>query len=202
MPRRYSMANRASKTERTRRTIETALVRLLAARSYNAVSMSDIAQQADVAVRTVQRHFGSKDDVLAASVRHPAQALSEELSQRPPGKSARDDLQSLAAALFSIYNRYRREMWALYTHSAEVPELMRVQFVAGAAMISAVEALLARWSQRCAIDPLLAKRAIVALISYPAWRGLAGVGGFASPEAETVVAKLLYGLIFEPTEAP
>ena len=202
MPRRYSMANRARKTERTRRTIETALVRLLATRSYDAVSMVDIAQQADVAVRTVQRHYGSKDDVLAASVRHPAQALSEELSQRPPGKSARDDLQSLAAALFAIYSRYRREMWALYTRSAEVPELMRVQFVAGAAMISAVEALLARWAQRCAVDPLLAKRAILALTSYPAWRGLAGVGGFGSPEAETLVAKLLYGLIFEPTEAP
>lgn len=196
------MANRASKTERTRRTIEMALVRLLAIRSYDAVSMVDIAQQADVAVRTVQRHYGSKDDVLAAAVRHPAQALSEELSQRPPGRSPRDDLQSLAASLFAIYNRYRRETWALYTHSAEVPELMRVQFVAGAAMISAVDALMARWSQRCAIDPLLAKRAILALTSYPAWRGLAGVGSFASPEAETLVAKLLYGLIFEPTEAP
>ena len=202
MPRRYSMTNRARKNEHTRRTIETALVRLLATRSYNAVSMADIARQADVAVRTVQRHFGSKDEVLTAAVRHPAQALSEELSQRPPGRSAREDLQSLAASLFAIYNRYRREMWALYTHSAEVPELMRVQFVAGAALFSAVDALMTRWSQRCAIDPLLAKRAIVALTSYPAWRGLAGVGGFGSPEAETLVAKLLYGLIFEPTEAP
>ena len=202
MPRRYSMANRARKTELTRRTIETALVRLLATRSYDAVSMIDIARQADVAVRTVQRHFGSKDDLLAAAVRHPAQALSEELSQRSPGRSPHDDLQSLAASLFAIYNRYRRETWALYTRSAEVPELMRVQFVAGAALLSAVEALLARWSERCAIDPLLAKRAIVALTSYPTWRGLAGAGGFGSPEAETLVAKLLYGLIFEPTEAP
>jgi len=194
------MANRARKTERTRRTIETALVRLLAIRSYDAVSMADIAEQADVAVRTVQRHFGSKDDVLTAAVRYPAQALSEELSQRLAGKSPREDLQSLATSLFAIYNRYRRETWALYTRSAEVPELMRVQFGAGAALMSAVEALLARWAQRCAIDPLLAKRAILALTSYPAWRGLAGVGGFGSPEAETIVTKLLYDLIFEPTE--
>lgn len=196
------MAKRAKKTERTHAAIETALVRLLAIKAYDAVNMADIAEQADVATRTVQRHFGSKDDVLAAAVRHPAQALREELSQRPPGQSPHDDLQSLAASLFTIYNRYRRETWALYTRSAEVPELMRVQFVAGAAMISAVEALLARWSDRCAIDPLLAKRAILALISYPAWRGLAGVGGFGSPEAEALVAKLLYDLIFEPTETP
>jgi len=196
------MAKRAEKTERTRRDIETALVRLLAIKAYDAVSMADIAEQADVAVRTVQRHFRSKDDVLAAAVRHPAQALSRELSQRPPGQSPHDDLQSLAASLFAIYERYRRETWALYTHSAEVPELMRVQFVAGAAMVSAVEALLARWSDRCAIDPLLAKRAILALTSYPTWRGLAGVGGFASPDAESLVAGLLYDLIFEPTQRP
>ena len=196
------MAKRAEKTERTRRDIETALVRLLAIKAYDAVSMADIAEQADVAVRTVQRHFRSKDDVLAAAVRHPAQALSRELSQRPPGQSPHDDLQSLAASLFAIYERYRRETWALYTHSAEVPELMRVQFVAGAAMVSAVEALLARWSDRCAIDPLRAKRAILALTSYPTWRGLAGVGGFGSPDAGALVAGLLYHLIFEPTQQP
>ncbi len=86
--------------------------------------------------------------------------------------------------------------------TVEVPDLMRVQFVAGAAMISAVEALLARWSDRCAIDPLLAKRAILAHISYPTWRGLAGVGGFGSPEAEALVAGLLHDLIFEPAQAP
>lgn len=192
------MAERAKKAERTRAAIETALVRLLAIRAYDAVTMAEIAEQADVAVRTVQRHFGSKDEILAAAVRHPAQALSNELSQRPAGQSPHDDLRSLAASLFATYERYRRETWALYTRSAEVPELMRVQFVAGAAMISAVEALLARWSDRCAIDPLLAKRAILALTSYPTWRGLAGVGGFGSPEAETFIAGLLHHLIFEP----
>jgi AcrR family transcriptional regulator len=196
------MATRAKKTERTRAAIETALVRLLAIRAYDAVTMAEIAEQADVAVRTVQRHFGSKDEILAAAVRHPAQALSKELSQRLPGQSPYDDLRGLAASLFAIYERYRRETWALYTRSAEVPELMRVQFVAGAAMVSAVEALLARWSDRRAIDPLLAKRAILALISYPAWRGLAGVGGFGPPEAETFIAGLLHHLIFEPAQQP
>ncbi len=195
------MAKRARLTERTRREIETALVRLLAIRAYDAVTMADIAREAAVAVRTVQRHFGSKDDILAAAVRHPAQALAEELSQRSPGHSPHDDLRGLAGALFATYARYRRETWALYTRSAEVPELMGVQFVAGAAMISAVDALLARWSDRCAIDPLLAKRAILAFVSYPTWRGLAGVGGFGSPEAETTVARLLHDFIFEPTEA-
>jgi AcrR family transcriptional regulator len=196
------MAKRAKKIERTRRDIEMALVRLLATKRYDAINMTDIAEQADVATRTVQRHYGSKDDVLAAAVRYPAQAISEELSQRPRARSAREDLQSLVAALFAIYNRHRREMWALYTRSADAPELIQALFVSGGAWLSAVDALLARWSERLAVDPLLAKRAIVAFSSYPTWRGLAGAGGFGSPEAEALVAGLLYDLIFEPAQAP
>lgn len=201
MPRRYSMANRAKLTERTRAAIELALVRLLATKPYDAISMTEIADEANVSVRTVQRHFRTKDDLLAASVRYPAEALSAELSKRPPGQSAREDMQSLVAALFATYSRHRPEMWAAYTRSAQVPQLMRAQLMGGAAWLSAVEAFMARWSDRCAIEPLLAKRTIVALTSYPAWRGLAGAGGFGSPEAETIVTKLLYEFIFEPREA-
>lgn len=194
------MATRAKLTQHTHAGIERALVRLLATKPYDAISMTEIGKEADVAVRTVQRHFGSKDDVLAAAVRYPAQALSEELSQRPAGQSPREDLQSLVAALFAIYNRYRPEIWTLYNWSSEVPELMQALLVSGAAWMSAVEALMARWSHRCAIDPMLAKRAIMALSSYPTWRGFASAGGFGSPEAETIVTKLLYDLIFQPAE--
>ncbi len=196
------MAVRAKKTRRTHAGIERALVRLLATKPYDAISMTEIAQEADVAVRTVQRHFRSKDDVLAAAVRYPARALSEELSKRPAAQSPRQDLQSLAASLFAIYDRYRPEIWTLYNWSSEAPQLMQALLVSGTAWLSAVDALLARWSERCAVDPVLAKRAIIALTSYPTWRGLAGAGGFRSPEAEALVARLLYDLIFEPNQAP
>lgn len=201
MPRRYSMANRAKLINRTRAAIERALVRLLATKPYDTISMTEIADEADVSVRTVQRHFRTKDDLLAASVRYPAEALSAELSKRPPGQSAREDMQTLVAALFATYSRHRPEMWAAYTRSAQVPELMRAQLVGQAAWLSAIEAFMARWSNRCAIEPLLAKRTIVALTSYPTWRGLAGAGGFGSPEAETLVTTLLHEFIFEPREA-
>ena len=82
------MANRAKLTERTRAAIETALVRLLATKPYDAISMTEIAGEANVSVRTVQRHFRTKDDLLAASVRYPAEALSAELSKRLHAGSA------------------------------------------------------------------------------------------------------------------
>ena len=201
MPRRYSMVNRARMTARTHAAIEMALVRLLATRHYDAISMTGIAEEADVSVRTVQRHFRTKGELLAAAVRYPTEAISEELSKRPPGQSAREDMQSLVAALFAVYSRHRPEIWAIYTRSAQVPELMRAQLAGGVVWLSSVDALMARWSDGCAIDPLLAKRAIAALTSYPAWRGLAGAGGFGSPEAEALVTKLLCDFIFGPGEA-
>ncbi len=195
------MVKRAKLTERTRTSIEMALVRLLATRQYGALSMAEIAQEADVSVRTVQRYFRTKDDLLAAAIRYPAEALSEELSKRSPGLSARNDIRTLVNALFAVYSRHRPEMWAAYTRSSEVPELMQAQRVGTFAWLSAVEAFVARWSDRFAIDPLLAKRAIIALTSYPAWRGLAGAGGFGSPDAEAFVTKLLSDFIFGHSEA-
>lgn len=196
------MAKRAKLTERTRRRIEMALVRLMAGKSYEAVSMADIAREADVAVRTVQRHFGSKDDILNAAHRYAVQAISEELPKLPPGKTAREDLDSLVAALFAIYNRHREEMWAAFTRSAESPELVKSIRMAGRARIATIEALLARWAESCAVDPTLAKRTIIGLTTFPTWRSFSGVGGFGSPEAETVIARLLNGLIFGSTSAP
>jgi len=138
------MATRAKLTQRTHAGIERALVRLLATKPYDAISMTDIAKEADVAVRTVQRHFGSKDDLLAAAVRHPAQALSEELSQRPPGQPAREDLQTLVTALFAIYERHRPEIWAVYTRSSAVPQLPQKPLVSGFSVAQAGQVITRR----------------------------------------------------------
>ena len=159
--------------------------------------MGDVAEEADVSVRTVQRHFGSKNDILAAALRYPAEALAEELSNQPPAKSAKEDIRNLVAALFAIYDRHRAEMWAAYTRAGEVSELLKASRLAAESWVSAVDGLIARWSHRLAIDAMLAKRAMIALTSYPAWRGFTAAGGFGSREAEELVAKLLCEYILE-----
>ena len=153
--------------------------------------MGDVAKEADVAVRTVQRHFSSKNDILAAALRYPAEALAEELSNQLPAKSAKEDIRNLVAALFAVYSRHRAEMWAAYTRSGEVSQLLKASRLAAGSWMSAVDGFVARWSHRFAVDPLLAKRITIALTSYPAWRGFTAAGGFGSPEAEELVTKLL-----------
>ena len=185
------MARRAPLTKRTRGVVERALIRLLAAKGYEAITMGDIAEEADVSVRTVQRHFGSKDRILAAAVRYPAEALADELSNQPPAKSAREDVRNLVAALFAVYTRHRVEMWAAYTRSGEIPQLLEASRLAAVSWMSAVGGLITRWSHRLTIDAMLAKRATIALTSYPAWRGFTAAGGFGPHEAEELVTKLL-----------
>jgi AcrR family transcriptional regulator len=64
-PRRYRMAGRARTRAATRqRILESARQLLLHAPSFDAVGLEQIAAQAGVAQKTVQRHFGSKDALL------------------------------------------------------------------------------------------------------------------------------------------
>jgi AcrR family transcriptional regulator len=153
--------------------------------------MTDIAREAGVSERTVQRHFGSKDQLLAAALRFPAKALAEELNGRPAAESVEGAIARLVDAMFAIYNRHRPELWAAYSHSAHVPELMRAQSVAVVAWLAAVEDLFSRWPDVWAIDPATAKRAVIAFTSYPTWRGFAATGGFGPPEAERFITDVL-----------
>jgi AcrR family transcriptional regulator len=185
------MTKRAKAKDRVRRQIERALIRVLASRSYDAATMTDIAREAGVSDRTVQRHFGTKDRVLAAALRYPAEALAEELNGRPTAESVEGAIARLVDSMFAIYNRHRPELWAAYSHSAEVPELMRAQGVAIVAWLAAVEGLFLRWPDVWAIDPLTAKQAMIAFTSYPTWRGFTATGGFGSPDAERFITDIL-----------
>jgi AcrR family transcriptional regulator len=191
VPRRYSMAKRAQAKERVRGQIERALIRVLATQPYDDTTMTDIARVASVSTRTVQRYFGSMDQVLAATVRYPAETLAEELRSRSAAETAKEGIGQLVEAMFGVYNRHRREMWAVYTRSQAVPELIRAQLVASAVWVSAIDNFLSRWPDVWTVDRQTAKRALLAFTSYPTWRGFTGSGGFGSPEAERFMTDVI-----------
>ncbi len=131
------------------------------------------------------------DQVLAATVRYPAETLAEEMRSRSAAETGEESIGQLVEAMLGVYNRHRREMWAAYTRSARVPELMRAQLVAGAVWMSAIENFLSRWPGVWTVDRQTARRALLAFTSYPTWRGFTGSGGFGSPEAERFVTDVL-----------
>ena len=191
MPRRYSMANRAEETDRTRKRIEAALIRLLGSRPYDRITMVDIAAQADVAVRTVQRHYTSRDNILAAGVGFPTRALADELSRRPPASSPRAALRDLLQALFSFYEANSAQAWAVYSKAQDVPVLDELRLATIRARESLIDALIERWPDSWSTQKRTARAAILGLTAFGTWRALTDTGRFPAQDAAEFIAVAL-----------
>ena len=93
------MGLRERKKEQTRRAIEDAAFRLFAERGFQATTVADIAEAADVAPRTFFAYFPSKEDVLFADFDETSEALAARLRDRPPGESTFDALRAWLTGL-------------------------------------------------------------------------------------------------------
>src|SRR4051794_13098102 len=97
------MDRRARKKARTREEIRTAARQLFAAHGFEAVTIADIAAEADVAVQTVFNHFATKEDLFFDGrtpwVEGAAEAVRCRPASVPPLRSLRDYLVRTVAAL-------------------------------------------------------------------------------------------------------
>jgi AcrR family transcriptional regulator len=94
---------RERKKQRTRQAISTAALRLFVERGYDQVSMADVAQAAEVALKTVYNYFGSKEALLFGDNVAAQDGLLTAIAQRRPGESVlatmRRGLRYFAAGL-------------------------------------------------------------------------------------------------------
>ena len=174
------MAKRAEATGRTRRRIELALIELLAVQPFSAITIGDIAAKAGVSVRTVQRHYASRDNVLAACVGFPTRALADELSRRPPASSPRAALRDLVEALFSFYEANTEQAWAVYSRAQDVPVLGELRRATVRARESLIDPLFERWPDSWSTDKRTARAAMLGLTAFGAWQALTDAGRFSA----------------------
>jgi len=191
------MARRAEATDRTRREIESALIRLLGSRPYASITMADIAVEADVAVRTVQRHYRTKDDLLLRTCLHRTQSLTERLEDLS-AKSAQGLIQSLVRAQFDFYEQHNTECWALHSRAAEAPKMRDALHTLIDERTSSLADLIVRWPNAWSVDGSLAAQTLVALTSYPVWRGFTESGRFSPAEAAAEVTDILCQRLLRP----
>ena len=194
------MAKRAEATDHTRRRIEAALTTLLGSRPYGAITVVEIAAEADVAVRTVQRHYRTKDDLLLDACLRRTQSVSEQL-QDLPARSAEGFIQSLVRAQFEFYEQHDTECWALHSRAAEAPKMRDALHTLIDGRISSLTDLMTRWPDAWSVDGSLAARTLVALTSFPAWRGFTESGRFSPAEAASEVTVILCQRLLRPSRS-
>jgi AcrR family transcriptional regulator len=90
----HALNRRERKKLETRQALEEAALRLFGERGYEQTTVEDIAEAADVAVRTFFRYFSSKQDVLFGEVvTDRVLRLRTELAARPRTESVLESVQ-------------------------------------------------------------------------------------------------------------
>ena len=87
---------RERKKARTRRALVEAALRLFAERGFEATTVAEIAEAADVSPRTFFTYFPAKEDVLFADAQDRIDRLQDALAKRAPDESLLDALRRAA----------------------------------------------------------------------------------------------------------
>ncbi|HZQ77383.1 MAG TPA: TetR family transcriptional regulator [Acidimicrobiia bacterium] len=148
--------------------LEAAALRLFGERGFDAVTVDDIAADADVSRRTFFRYFASKEDVLLADHHVQLARLREAMAARPPGEAI---LTALRNALLSITGDFedRREKVILRGRiMRETPSLQARSLVHQKSWEDAMQQMVA---ERLGVDPVADLRpGVVAATALAAMR--------------------------------
>jgi AcrR family transcriptional regulator len=88
---------RERKKQGTRRAVQRAALELFAAHGYRETTLAQIAEAAEVSLRTVTVHFPAKDDLVLALGFEGIDGLVERIESRPAGEQALDALRAWIA---------------------------------------------------------------------------------------------------------
>jgi AcrR family transcriptional regulator len=78
-----------------RRAISDVATRLFLERGFDEVTVAEVAQAADVSIKTIFNHFGSKEELFLDREAELRETLVQAIAQRPPGRSITEALLGL-----------------------------------------------------------------------------------------------------------
>lgn len=184
--RRYRMAARAGAAAATRqRILDGTRQLLLQAPSFAELSLAQIAEHAGVALKTVQRHFGSKDALLAECG----------ASKRPEPAVTPGDIASIVRVLAARYEASMDATLRYLALEARVPALAQVQ--------SGARSSHWRWLERAFAPYLPARRsrlqrrrvaqlfAATEVYAWHSWRRRLGISRDLAEQALTEMLEAL-----------
>ncbi|HEV7534269.1 MAG TPA: TetR family transcriptional regulator [Acidimicrobiia bacterium] len=171
--------------------LEAAALRLFGDRGFDAVTVDDIAAEADVSRRTFFRYFASKEDVLLADHFVQLARLREAIAARP---AAEPVLTALRNALLSMTTNFeeRREMVILRGRiMRETPSLQARSLVHQKTWEEAMQEMVA---ERLGVDPatdlrpgVVSAATVAAMrVAFQSWLTAGATGDLIAMTAEAL----------------
>jgi AcrR family transcriptional regulator len=103
--------------------IATVALELFEARGFGAVTVEDVASEAQISIRTFYRYFTSKEDLLLVKIRRRAEAVALALADRPLDEPPLHSVRLAVVAAVSAEDPASVERWV--TVVAGAPGVLR-----------------------------------------------------------------------------
>jgi len=169
---------RARKKARTRAEIRAVARRLFEARGFDAVTIADIAAEADVAVQTVFNHFATKEELFFDGrtpwVEGAAAAVQDRPAEIAPLRALREFLVESVRSLANAHSSVERRQY-LETIQASPALRSRERELVHEAECRLTEALTETWSADADGMPVPGDPATSAAITAASWLSIARV---------------------------
>jgi AcrR family transcriptional regulator len=198
MPPTATLGRRERKKLETHRALSTAARELALARGLDGLTVEDIADAADVSVRTFFNYFSCKEEALVGVEPAVLAELGAELQERPAGESPLEALKAvLASGVDDVAEAMRR--WSLRTELVRRHPSLLPRHLAALAEIEAalVRALAARLGTDPVTDPFPAIAVAAAMgtlrAAVASWED-AGRRGSLDDAVDAAFATLAAGL--------
>lgn len=184
-PYRSAMREAAAATT-AERIIEAATSRF-STQPYEQVSLEDIARDADVAVRTVIRRFGSKDELFAAAAEAGVERVTARRNEAPVG-----DVRGAVRNVLQHYEEFGDQRLLFIAQEHRIPAIRKHTQEGRALHRAWVERTFAPLLDGCA--PAARHRRVLALVAATdvyVWKLLRRDLGLSLGEAEGVMETLI-----------
>ncbi len=189
MPRGYSLGKRQATVERTRTAIVHALRRLLKRVAYDDITIRQIAAEADVSEKTVQRHFGSKDAIFVAWGQWGMDSVRARLEASTNGSDPVSVVRQLMRASYGASEENKDELWAFMSREPSSAEVAAFRGTIREFGYSLASAVVEAWPEVWRFDRERTKEIINGLTRYLAWKVLREECGLSQEEAVFAVTE-------------
>lgn len=128
---------RERKKQKTRELIATTALGLFVADGYQATTVAEIAEAAEVAERTVFAYFPTKEDILFSDHLALEEGLAASLANRSPGSAALDVLRDFIVENLSRFDEPARLRWGIVSQDGVLRSHQRARQAALGGVIAA-----------------------------------------------------------------